>query len=161
MNAKKQTLKTILKEWLSPSLLVGLIVTLLLGYGKLESYIQIHTFSSPEIKVLTEAFIKKNIGIAGRENLEAQNELTKKYGGLTVAIDTLSGIYRFSHDDIKTNTLRNEAILSFVHNMDSIMTVMDTDNKKMQSDIFTSKTFDEALLREIKKLKALENFEGN
>lgn len=161
MVAKKQTLKDILKEWLSPTLLIGLIVTILLGYGKLEAYIQIHTFSTPEIKVLTEQFIKANIGIAGRENLEAQNELTKKYVGFTAAIDTLYKTYTFVHGDIELNRLRNEAILNFVHSMDSVVKSVAEDSEKMRSDVFTIKTFNEALLIEIRRLKSLENFNGD
>ncbi len=156
MAEKKQTLKTILKEWLSPSLLVGLIVTLLLGYGKLEAYIKIHTFSTPEIKVLTENFIEKNIGISGRINLEAQNQLTIKYVGLTTAIDTLSSIHNFVYTVLETSRLRNEAILNLVHRQDSLITVMDADNKQMQKDINTGKNASELLLTEIRKLKALE-----
>jgi hypothetical protein len=118
---KKQSMgKTILKEWLSPSLLAGLIVTLLVGYGKLESYIQVHTFSTPEIKALSEDFIQKNIGISGRENLEAQNQMTKKYVGLTVAIDTLYSVYGKVYESMDVYRRTNQAILNLVYNQDSL-----------------------------------------
>lgn len=161
MADKKQSILTTIKKWSTETLLISIIVGGIFGYSELKAYIQIHTFSTPEIKALSEDFIQKNLGISGRINLEAQNELTKKYQGFTTSIDTLYKTYLFVHSDIETNRLRNEAILQFVHNMDSIMKIMDADNKEIKSDMFTLKTFSEALLIEIRKLKALENFSGD
>lgn len=161
MKDKKQNIGTIIKKWSNETLLITLIVGGIFGYSELKSYVEIHTFSTPEIKVLSEDFIQKNLGISGRINLEAQNELTKKYQGLTTAIDTLSSTYQFVYVVLETSKMRDEAILQLVHRMDSIVTVTDEDNKKIKSDMFTLKTFNEAVLIEIRRLKALENFEGN
>lgn len=161
MNDKKQSIWTSIKKWSTESLLISIIVGGIFGYSELKSYIQLHTFSTPQIKVLTETFIEQNLGIAGRENLEAQNQLTTKYIGLTTAIDTLSSVHRFVYNVLETGKLRDEAILSLVHRQDSIIMIQSEDIKQMKSDVFTIKTFNEALLIEIRKLKALENFNGN
>lgn len=161
MTDKKQSILTNIRKWSTDTLLVSIIVGGIFGYSELKSYIQLHTFSTPQIKVLTENFIEKNLGIAGRENLEAQNQLTTKYIGLTMAIDTLSSVHKFVYDVLETGKLRDEAILNLVHNMDSIMRVMAEENKQMQKDINTGKNASELNLIEIRLLKALENFSGD
>lgn len=117
---KKQSISDIIKRWSTETLLITMIVGGILGYSELKAYVDTHTFSTPEIKALSEDFIKKNIGISGRENLEAQRDLTKKYQGLTNAIDTLSSIYKTSYESIDAYTKTNEAILEMVHDIDSL-----------------------------------------
>lgn len=117
---QKSTAKSILKDWLTPSLLLGLIASLLVSYGGMKEYIKTVTFSDAEIKALSEDFIKRNMGISGRENLEAQQQLTKKYTQLTVAIDTLSVIYQKSFESMDAYLKTNQAILEMVSNVDSV-----------------------------------------
>lgn len=120
MKDKPTTMKTILKEWLTPTLLAGLIATLLISYGGFKEYVKTVTFSDAEIKALTEKFVKDNMGISARANIEALNEMTYKYNQLTKAIDTLDRIYRTAYDNINNHMATDQAILKLVHNADSL-----------------------------------------
>jgi PPE-repeat protein len=122
MAENKQGIGTIIKKWSTETLLISIIVGGIFGYSELKAYIQLHTFSTPEIKVLSEDFIQKNLGIAGRVNLDAQNELTEKYKSLTIAIDTLGLIYNKSYESMDIYKQTNQAILQLVHHTDSIST---------------------------------------
>lgn len=126
---------------------------------KKDDYIQQVIFSSPEQRMATEKYMVSSFSEGAM--IEAKLEMTAYYKGLTTAIDTLTDVHKFVYTVLETSKLRNEAILNLVHRMDSIITVMDKENKQIKSDVFTIKTFSEALLREIGKLKALENFSGD
>lgn len=128
---------------------------------KRDDDIESRLLSSPEMKVRTEDFMIEESSYSKQKNLEALNKMTDKYISLTTTVDTMSIIAISIYNSIELNKERNQAILNLVHRMDSIVSVLVKENKEIKSDIFTIKTFDEALLRSIKKLKSLENFSGD
>ena len=128
---------------------------------KRDDDIESRLLSSPKMKVDTENYITEFSGYSEVKNQDALNKLTDMYIGFTTAIDTLSSVHRFVYTVLETSRLRNEAILQFVHSMDSTMKVMDADNKQMRKDINTGKNASELNLIEIRRLKSLENFGGD
>lgn len=126
---------------------------------KKDDYIQQVIFSSPEQRMATEKYMESSFSEGAM--IEAKLEMTAYYEDLTIAIDTLYKTYIFVHSDIETNKLRNEAILSLVHNMDSIMQLLDERQKQMIRNIQSGKNASELNLIEIRRLKALENFSGD
>ena len=120
MDKKENPLLETIRQWLTPVGLLGLIAALLISYGGFKEYIKTVTFTDAQIKVLSENYIKNNLGVSEKRNLEANNELTRKYNQLTVAIDTLSSIYKKSYESVDAYTKVNQAILNMVHNVDSI-----------------------------------------
>lgn len=87
MKNNKKTLGTHLKEWLTPGLLLGAIVTGAYYGGEYKAESKEVQFSSPKEKVLTEKHM--NSGYSEVANLLAAQELAKK-------ADTLKKVYDFA-----------------------------------------------------------------
>lgn len=117
---KENPLLATIRQWLTPVGLLGLIASLLITYGGFKEYIKTVTFTDAKIKVLSENYIKNNLGVSEKKNLEANNLLTEKYLKLTVAIDTLSSIYQKSFESMDIYISQSQAILQMVHNIDSL-----------------------------------------
>lgn len=126
---------------------------------RIEKDVEDKAFSSVDMKAQTETYMQSSY-TEGKQ-IEAMNEMTDRYVEFRVAVDSTMVVYKRFFENMELHNLRDNAILSMVMDCDSLYKIMLKSFNKMEGDIFAEKEFSKSLLRNIKRLKSLENFNGD
>lgn len=163
---KKSWFKTNILEKMTVSMLLVIISVGTTYYltnerriDDIEDTVEQKTFSSIEMKAQTETYMASSY-TEGKQ-IEAMNEMTDTYIDFNIKVDTTMSVYVKYFENMELHILRDNAILSLVRNSDSLYQVTVKMLEKVEDDLFIQKEFSKSLLKEIRTLKSLENFNGD